>query len=689
MNMRCYKLSALAIALLGMAACSSQPELRTAIPAQVIAPVATAGDAVAAVPFEKTLATLEVTALTLAGSKLNSLKVENTFKVEDAKWLQSAAWPQASILLSSAAQGLRILDEKLAVLAQRDGRFGSVDYRSNGQQLLISAIDLKKQQAAILAFNTTSQQWSPAVYIPKRSFKADGICLYQDANQHQFAFLVGEEGIGEQWLVASQGKPLNTPHLVRSLSFPPQSEYCTVDDRAATLYINEEQIGLWAYDADPEADLVRQPVDMRQPFGGVQQAVAGMAVSNSAVVAVDPEQAAVYRYVRSETSKTGWETQPLLSLPGMQEPKRISLKDASGQKQLLLLDDNGSLFSAALDWQTPASKPARVLPVISAQVSTDLVPSLGDAADDPAIWVNPKQPAQSRVLGTDKQGGLQVFDLNGKSLQYLPVGRLNNVDLRQDVLLGKQRRDIAVATNRDHNSLHVFSINPKNGQVSVLAELPTTLQDIYGICLFKDKQGELYAFPNSKDGTFIQYHISVAPHVSGQPLEATEVRRFSVKTQPEACVADDASQRLFVGEEDHAVWALNARADAKPVLEKVIAVGDAGDWVHDDIEGVGFYRGEKQNYLVISSQGNNSFVVVDAEAPYQVRGAFRIGLNIDKGFDAVSETDGLAVSSANLGGAWQQGLLVVQDGRKRMPEGNQNYKYVSWAAIAKALNLPE
>lgn len=683
MNMRCYKLGALAIALLGMAACSSQPELRTAIPAQVIAPVATAGDAVAAVPSEKTLATLEVTALTLADSKLNSLKVE------DAKWLQSAAWPQASILLSSAAQGLRILDEKLAVLAQLDGQFGSVDYRSNGQQLLVSALDLKKQQAAILAFNTASQQWSNPVYLPTRSFKADGICLYQDASQHQFAFLVGEEGIGEQWLVASQGKPLSTPHLVRRLSFPPQSEYCTVDDRAATLYINEEQIGLWAYDADPEADLVRQPVDMRQPFGGVQHAVAGMAVSNSAVVAVDPEQAAVYRYVRSETSKTGWETQPLLSLPGMQEPKRISLKDASGQKQLLLLDDNGTLYRAALDWQTPASKTPRVLPVVPAQVSTDLVPSLGDAADDPAIWVNPKQPAQSRVLGTDKQGGLQVFDLNGKSLQYLPVGRLNNVDLRQDVLLGKQRMDIAVATNRDHNSLHVFSINPKNGQVSVLAELPTTLQDIYGICLFKNQQGELYAFPNSKDGTFIQYHL----RMSGQQLQASEVRRFSVKTQPEACVADDASQRLFVGEEDHAVWALDARADAKPVLEKVIAVGDAGDWVHDDIEGVGFYRGDiyniKHNYLVISSQGNNSFVVVDAEAPYQVRGAFRIGLNIEKGFDAVSETDGLAVSSASLGGMWQQGLLVVQDGRKRMPEGNQNYKYVSWAAIAKALNLPE
>lgn len=677
MNMQFYKLTALAVALLGMAACSSQPIAKTAAPAVVMNPVTMTGTAAPA-EAEKPAATLELIALSLAG-----------FKVEDAKWLQMAAWPQASSIASSNSQGLRILDDKLAVLTQLDGQFGSMDYRSNGQQLLVSTIDLKRQQAAILGFNMDSQQWQAPVYIPKRSFKADGICLYQDESQHQFAFLVGEEGIGEQWLVASQGKPLSTPHLVRRLSFPPQSEYCVVDDHTATLYINEEQVGLWAYEAGAEADLVRQPVDIRQPFGGVQQAVAGMAVSSSAVVAVDPEQPAVYRYLRTENSKTGWEKQSIMALPGMQEPKRISLKDAGGKKQLLLLDDNGTLFRTTLDWQTPVSQSQWVLPVIPAAVSTDLVPSLGDAADDPAIWVNPKQQAQSRVLGTDKQGGLQVLDLKGKSLQYLPVGRLNNVDLRQGVLLGTQRMDIAVATNRDHNSLHVFSINQNNGQVSVLAELPTTLEDIYGICLFKDKQGELYAFPNSKDGTFIQYHL----RMNGQQLQASEVRRFSVKTQPEACVADDASQRLFVGEEDHAVWALDARADAKPVLEKVIAVGDTGDWVHDDIEGVGFYRAAtdnaRPNYLVISSQGNNSFVVVDAEAPYQVRGAFRIGLNIDKGFDAVSETDGLAVSSANLGGPWQQGLVVVQDGRKRMPEGNQNYKYVSWAAIAKALNLPE
>ena len=91
---------------------------------------------------------------------------------------------------------------------------------------------------------------------------------------------------------------------------------------------------------------------------------------------------------------------------------------------------------------------------------------------------------------------------------------------------------------------------------------------------------------------------------------------------------------------------------------------------------------------MVSSQGNDSYVVLDAAAPHRVRGAFRIGINVDKGIDGASETDGLEVTSMPLGPDFPRGMLVVQDGRKRLPEGPQNYKYVSWEDIARALALP-
>ena len=45
------------------------------------------------------------------------------------------------------------------------------------------------------------------------------------------------------------------------------------------------------------------------------------------------------------------------------------------------------------------------------------------------------------------------------------------------------------------------------------------------------------------------------------------------------------------------------------------------------------------------------------------------------------------MTSVKVGGAWNSGLLVGQDGRKRMPEQTQNFKYVPWSAVADALGL--
>jgi len=106
-----------------------------------------------------------------------------------------------------------------------------------------------------------------------------------------------------------------------------------------------------------------------------------------------------------------------------------------------------------------------------------------------------------------------------------------------------------------------------------------------------------------------------------------------------------------------------------------------------DVEGLALYHGSERSYLLVSSQGNDSYVVLDAAPPYAVRGRFRIGINLAEGIDAASETDGLEVSSANFGGVYAQGLLVVQDGFKRMPDAPQNFKLVAWSDIAKALGL--
>ena len=61
---------------------------------------------------------------------------------------------------------------------------------------------------------------------------------------------------------------------------------------------------------------------------------------------------------------------------------------------------------------------------------TESVSSLGDAADDPAIWFNQANPTKSLIFGTDKRKGIHVYDLYGKELSFSELGATNNIDLR-------------------------------------------------------------------------------------------------------------------------------------------------------------------------------------------------------------------------------------------------------------------
>jgi 3-phytase len=317
--------------------------------------------------------------------------------------------------------------------------------------------------------------------------------------------------------------------------------------------------------------------------------------------------------------------------------------------------------------------------VVQARAQTEPVARLGDVADDPAIWVHPVDPARSRVLGTNKKQGLMVYDLQGKQQQFLEVGRLNNVDLRQGVQVSGATFDLAVASQRDDNAIVLFGIDG-DGKVAELTRFATGFKEVYGICLFQPRAGGLEVIVNDKGGAFRQYRIGR----SADRWSSALGREFKVASQPEGCVADDGNERLFVGEEKRGVWTLPARSDQPAQLKLVLGVGKD---LHADVEGMAIYHGARAAYLVVSSQGDNSYVVLDALAPYKVRGRFKVGFNLAAGIDGTSETDGLDVTSKDLGGAYRQGMLVIQDGYKRLPDGAQNFKYVSWEDVARALDL--
>ena len=575
-------------------------------------------------------------------------------------------------LAASTRDGLQLLDNQGAELARFKGNFSSLDTRAAGTQVLVASLDNDRQQALLLSLDAATRTFGKPLYLPARDYPVNGLCLFRDAAANLFVFLVGEEGKGEQWLVGNGSTLSSNPQRLRGLPLPPSAQFCQVDDATQQLLINEENVGWWAYPAHPEADVKRTPVAL---FDTPKREAGAMALVPGGVVTLDPKTAQLHLF-----QQTGerWVEQGSLTLPGLKEPEQLSV---SGQHVLVRDDDTGRLYQGKLDWTATPGAAEPVVPEVAALRQTDPVGRQGDAADDPAIWIHPEQPAKSRVLGTNKKQGLLAYDLDGKLLQELAVGRLNNVDVRPNFKLGAQTVDLAVASNRDHNSLSLFSIDRQSGELREAGEVPTPLKEIYGICLFQPASGEIYAIANGKDGTFLQYRLS-AP--DGR-VQGELVRQFKVDSQPEGCVADDQRQRLFIGEEDVGVWAVDARADQPATLTSVIKVGPQ---LHADVEGLALYQSKERDYLVISSQGNDSYLVLDAEPPFATHGAFRVGLNAAAGIDGASETDGLEVTAINLGGPWSKGLLVVQDGRKRMPEQTQNFKFVPWAEVTRALKLP-
>ena len=151
--------------------------------------------------------------------------------------------------------------------------------------------------------------------------------------------------------------------------------------------------------------------------------------------------------------------------------------------------------------------------------------------------------------------------------------------------------------------------------------------------------------------------------------------------------ADDASGALYVNEEDVGLWRLSAKPDGgneKTIVER-IADNPA---VKDDYEGVGIYDlGDGRGYIVVSSQGNDTYAVYRREGKQEYLGSFAVVADPLRGIDGISETDGLEITSRNLGPGFEHGAMIAQDGRNVMPVENQNYKYVPWESIARALGL--
>ncbi|NWG15717.1 MAG: phytase [Chloroflexi bacterium] len=322
-----------------------------------------------------------------------------------------------------------------------------------------------------------------------------------------------------------------------------------------------------------------------------------------------------------------------------------------------------------------AAQDAEVLDVF-AVAETD--PSPGDGATAPLIWLHPTDLVQSLVIGTDDNSGIGVYDLDGRLLsfeeQYGPMG---GADLRYG--FGSQGAALIAAGVSDEARMVFFTIEPETRALVLVGEVATNIR-LAGVCLYHSPLTRVfYAVGFSEYGEVEQYALS---EDDGE-LRPTLARAINVGGELEGCATDDALRRLYFAEGENLVWRYGA--EPEDGIQRRI-VDFVGGHISEEIEGLTVYTtADAAGYLIVTNEKADSLLLYERAGDNRFVGEFRV--RAGETADAVSEPTGVTVSNLPLDARFPQGLFVTSDDVNSSPNGNNNFKLVSWADVAAGLSL--
>lgn len=334
------------------------------------------------------------------------------------------------------------------------------------------------------------------------------------------------------------------------------------------------------------------------------------------------------------------------------------------------------------------------------------------------------------------------------------AGRFNNADIIYNFQLGKEKVDLVVVSDRGLDKVVIYRVNQGKHVMAPLTDITAADQAFifaanqdevnegftaYGLATVKTDRTYAYVSQNSTPKiaqlelydngqgqvAYRSVQTLVFPHSFPLPngKQWTPCAGDDIdKPQFEGMVADVEHDTLYLAQENVGVWRASLSTPADQNQWKLFAkVQDFGTpytrtWIEEeqeyncaldhandpgfgnqelqaDAEGLTLYQASKgKGYLLVSSQGNNTVALYDRENNNQYVDSFTV---VDGAVDGVNETDGMMVVNVNLGGNFQQGLLVMQDGQNdpkvfndqgEYREGS-NFKYISWGDVAKSLKL--
>jgi len=286
--------------------------------------------------------------------------------------------------------------------------------------------------------------------------------------------------------------------------------------------------------------------------------------------------------------------------------------------------------------------------------------------DDPAIWVNKKNPSESVVFGTDKDtdGAIYAFDLDGKIIEDKTIRGLkrpNNVDIRYDFKLNDSTRvDVMAFTERERKQIRLFSIPDMvpldNGGFPVFEGETEPEYDLpMGISFYQSQtDSTLYLIVGRKNGPETGYLHQFKVNSDSSGVTVNLVRKFgnfSGKKEIEAIAVDDALGYVYYSDETHCVR--KYYADPSKGDEELACFG--GETFKRDNEGIAIVAYENgEGYIIVSNQQAETFNIFSRKDNTFIK---EINLN-------TKQTDGCEVVTTPLNDTFKNGLFVAMNDEK-------------------------
>jgi 3-phytase len=238
------------------------------------------------IPLETRIANALPAQTVHASGETIAVATANTDAADDPAIWRNAADPARSLIVGiDKKAGLYVygLDGKVRDFTDA-GRVNNVDLAEHDGRIIVAASDRNdplNAHIALYALDKATAKLSAIGRVPSGAGEAYGICLYRDATT-LYAFMVIKDGtIRQVALDLTGGTP--TGRIVRTMKLGTQSEGCAVDPVSARLYVAEEDVGLWRFDA--RADGAVDPVKVAAADGKAIVADAeGVAVADGYIV---------------------------------------------------------------------------------------------------------------------------------------------------------------------------------------------------------------------------------------------------------------------------------------------------------------------------------------------------------------------------------------------------------------------